>query len=332
MRPSVSSCRRGTRRRGIGPLLAAIVGAPGVAEVIVVDDESSDGTAALAQRHGAVVVAGEPLPDGWVGKAWALQQGLAAAGGDWVVFLDADTRPSPDLPGSLVARMVADGLDLLTVGGRFECPTAPLRWLHPALLTTLVYRSAPPGATRPGAVHRRMGNGQCIAARRRVLLDAGGWRPVAHHTVEDVALVRAMATAGFAVAFLDAADLLTVRMYESAADAWRGWGRSLSLPGVESLPRRIGGVAIVAIVQTAPLLRLLARRGDLLDVALLAVRLGTLAGTARAYERRGLAYWLSPTADLAATAALALTPSGSGRWRSGRTRRRSPPSTAELAP
>ena len=47
---------------------------------------------------------GEPLPAGWVGKAWALQQGLDAASGEWVVFLDADTRPSPDLPGALVAR------------------------------------------------------------------------------------------------------------------------------------------------------------------------------------------------------------------------------------
>ena len=108
----------------IGPLLAAVVGAPGVAEVIVVDDESTDGTADVARSGGATVLTGEPLPAGWGGKAWALQQGLDAASGDWVVFLDADTRPSPDLPGSLVARMVADDLDVLTVGGRFDCPTA----------------------------------------------------------------------------------------------------------------------------------------------------------------------------------------------------------------
>jgi dolichol-phosphate mannosyltransferase len=212
--------------------------------------------------------------------------------------------------------MIVDDLDVLTVGGRFDCPTSGLRWLHPALLTTLVYRYAPPGASRPGPVHRRMGNGQCIAARRDTLLAAGGWRPVAHHIVEDVALVRALATAGFAVAFLDAGDLLTVRMYESATEAWRGWGRSLSLPGVDSIGRRIAGVGVVIVAQTAPPLRLLARRGDVLDVALLAVRIGTLAGTVRGYRRRGVAYWLSPTADLAATAALALTPSGNGRWRS----------------
>ncbi len=300
----------------IGPLLAAVVGAPGVAEVIVVDDESTDGTADVARAGGATVVTGEPLPAGWAGKAWALQQGLDAASGDWVVFLDADTRPSPELPGSLVARMIADDLDVLTVGGRFDCPTTGVRWLHPALLTTLVYRTAPPGAADPGPVHRRMGNGQCVAARRSVLIGAGGWRGVAHHSVEDVALVRAMATAGFSVAFLDAADLLTVRMYESATEAWSGWGRSLSLPGVEPSLRRFAGLGIVTLAQAAPLLRLLARRGDVLDVALLAVRLGVLVGTARAYRRRGVAYWLSPTADLAAVAAIArslLMPTH--RWR-----------------
>ncbi|HSP27348.1 MAG TPA: glycosyltransferase, partial [Ilumatobacteraceae bacterium] len=52
----------------LGPLLDAIVGASGVDEVIVVDDQSSDGTAELARRAGATVVAGSPLPDGWAGK------------------------------------------------------------------------------------------------------------------------------------------------------------------------------------------------------------------------------------------------------------------------
>jgi len=291
--------------RRIRPLLAAVVGAPGVAEVVVVDDQSADDTAAIARGAGATVVEGRPLPVGWVGKAWALQQGLEAATGEWVVLLDADTRPSSQLPTALVARARADGLDLLSAGGRFECPTGPLRWLHPALLTTLVYRSAPPGATDPGPVHRRMGNGQCMAVRRRTLLDAGGFRPVGHHTVEDVALVRTMATAGFAVAFLDASDLLTVRMYETAGAAWRGWGRSLSLPGVDPLPRRLAGLLVVTLTQALPLVRLAARRADAVDVVLLAVRLGTLAGTAASYRPRGAAYWLSPTADVAAVAALA---------------------------
>ena len=213
-------------------------------------------------------------------------------------------------------RAIDEGFELLTVGGRFECRTVGLRWLHPALLTTLVYRGAPPGAVDQGPVHRRIGNGQCIAARRADLAAQGGFRAVAHQVVEDVALVRAMATAGACVGYLDAGDLLTVRMYESASEAWHGWGRSLALPGVDPPFRRVAALGVVAVAQTAPLLRLASRRADLLDVALLAVRLGTLIGTAPAYIRRGVAYWLSPTADVAAVAALVRSTFGRPRpWR-----------------
>ncbi|MGH9269816.1 MAG: glycosyltransferase [Ilumatobacteraceae bacterium] len=289
----------------IGPLLGAVVGAPGVSEVLVVDDQSTDDTAAVARRLGAIVVDGQPRPRGWAGKAWALQQGLGAAQGEWIVTLDADTRPDPQLPAAVVARARTDALDVVTLAGRFECPTPGLRWLHPALLTTLVYRGAPPGAVDAGPVHRRMGNGQCMAFPQATLAGAGGFATVAAHTVEDVALVRGLAVAGFAVEFLDASALLRVRMYESFADAWTGWGRSLSLPGVDPWLRRALDLVVVAVAQAAPLPRLLARRGDVLDVVLLIARIGTLIGTARAYDRRGPTYWLSPLADPLAIVALA---------------------------
>jgi dolichol-phosphate mannosyltransferase len=220
------------------------------------------------------------------------------------VFLDADTRPDRELARALVARCVADGLDLLSVAGRFDCPTRALRWLHPALLTTLVYRFPPPGAVDQGTIHRRVANGQCLVARASTWRGAGAIGAVAHHTVEDVALVRTMASAGFAVGYLDAGDLLTVRMYEHAVEAWLGWGRSLALPGVDSRAQRIVGLATVALAQALPLGRLVTGRGDVLDGVLLAVRAGTLAGTAGAYVRRGPAYWLSPLADAVAVAAL----------------------------
>jgi 4,4'-diaponeurosporenoate glycosyltransferase len=59
-------------------------------EIIVVDDQSEDETAAVAIRYGASVLSSRPLPDGWVGKAWACWQGAQAAAGDMLVFLDAD--------------------------------------------------------------------------------------------------------------------------------------------------------------------------------------------------------------------------------------------------
>lgn len=302
----------------IGPVLAAIVGAPGVSEVIVVDDQSSDSTAEIAAAAGATVLSGVPLPAGWAGKAWALQQGIEAAAGTWVVTLDADTRPDPQLPAALVSRVMSDRLDLLTVGGRFDCPTPGSRWLHPAMLTTLVYRFGPPGA--PAAPHRAMANGQCMAFPRVALLERGALAAVAGEVVEDIALARALAADGARVAFLDGSEMLEVRMFESLNDTWHGWGRSLALPGVEPRHRQVIDLAVVVLAQALPLPRLLTARADVVDVVLLALRMGTLAGTRRAYSRTDLAYWLSPLADVPAAAAIAQGIARRGRqtWR-GRT-------------
>ena len=289
----------------IGPLLDALSSAPDVAEVIVVDDESGDDTAGVARRAGARVLPGSPLPAGWAGKAWALQQGIEAAAPGWVVTLDADTRPEPDLPRSAVARAASGGYDLLTVGGRFECPSSPARWLHAAMLTTLVYRFGPPGSGGGRRGARSLASGQCTVVRRDAFLAAGGMGLVAGAVVEDVALARRLAADGRRVGFLGAPDLLAVRMFESLPATWTGWARSLALPGVEPRRRQLADLAVLALAQALPLPRLLARRGDLVDVALAACRLGTLVGTRTAYDRLDAGYWLSPLADAPAVAAVA---------------------------
>src|SRR6185436_16889607 len=97
----------------------------------------------------------------------------------------------------------------------------------------------------------------------------------------------------------------TVRMFESIEDVWRGRARSLALPGVEPRRTQLVDLAVIVLAQVLPLPRLLAGRGDLLDVALAGARLGTLAGTRRAYERVDTAYWLSPLADPIAAVAIA---------------------------
>ena len=303
----------------IRPLLDAVVDALGVSEVLVVDDQSSDDTAAIAAAAGARVVSGTQLPEGWAGKAWALQQGVEAAGGDWVVTLDADTRPDRRLPTALVARAIGERLDLVTIGGRFDCPTPGSRWLHPAMLTTLVYRFGPPGAAAT-APDRTMANGQCMAFERQRFLDAGGMSLVSGQVVEDIALARRLAGDGRRVGFLDGSDMLSVRMFESFGDVWTGWGRSLALPGVEPRSRQRVDLAVVLLAQTLPMLRLLTGRADLVDAVLLLARVGTLRGTRAAYDRGGLAYWLSPLADPIAAAAIAGGVARRGRqtWR-GRT-------------
>jgi dolichol-phosphate mannosyltransferase len=284
--------------RRITPCLDHLRADSAIHEVIVVDDHSDDGTAEVARSLGARVISAETLPTGWAGKCWALQQGIEAATTEWVVTLDADTEPLPGLASALVARATKDGFKLLTVAGRFRCPTWLLQTLHPSLLTTLVYRYGPPGAESPAVPQRMMANGQCMTFRRAEFLAAGGFHPVADSLVEDVALARSLSDKGWSVGFLDAGPALTVTMHANAADAWRGWGRSLPLGGVASKREQTEGLGVVWLAQALPLIRLLTGRADLLDGVMALARLGTLAGTRRAYEQTSPAYWLSPLADI----------------------------------
>jgi dolichol-phosphate mannosyltransferase len=286
-------------------------------EVIVVDDGSRDRTADVARAHGARVVAGAEPPAGWIGKPWALQQGLAAASGDVVVSLDADTRPRPGLLGALAGAL--DDADLVTASARFVCESAGERLLHPSMLASLVYRYGPSDVESPG---RLLANGQVTAVRRRALLDAGGYALAAGHMTDDAALARALAARGWRVAFVDGTALVDVRMYASAGETWREWGRSLALPDVTPPAWQAADLAVVWLTMALPVARAATLRPTRLDLALLVLRGLLLAPLASAYARRGAPYWASPLADPATAVRLTLSALRPARTWRGRTYQR----------
>ncbi|MEV7804277.1 glycosyltransferase family 2 protein [Microbispora sp. NPDC088329] len=277
--------------RRLGPCLRAVLADPAVTEVIVVDDESSDGTARLAAAYGATVVRGDPLPDGWVGKQWALHQGMREANGRIVVTLDADTRPRPGLFGALAAAL--GDHDLVSAGPRFVCDGLAEQALHASFLATLVYRFGPIGPAAPPPPHRVVANGQCLAFRREAMRRAGGFARVSGHMTDDVALARALAADGWRVGFLDAGDLLEVDMHESAGEVWREWGRSLPLRDVTRPVWQAADLAVVWLAAALPALRLAAGRPTRLDLTLLAVRVLLTAALRRSYARPGAGVVLS---------------------------------------
>jgi len=182
--------------RSIGSLLAQDY--PGDFRVILVDDASSDGTAAAARaeakRLGATkrleVLAGAPLAAGWTGKLWAVSQGIAKAEGAAPKYLwltDADIAHDPDNLARLVARAETGGFALTSLMAELSCVTGPEKLLIPAfvLFFQMVYpfrQVNDPKSNVAGAA------GGCMLANREALARAGGIAAIRAEVIDDCAL------------------------------------------------------------------------------------------------------------------------------------------------
>lgn len=291
----------------IGPCVGALAAMSGIAEVIVIDDESTDDTATVAASFGARVVRGRPLAEGWVGKPWALQQGLEIATGEVVIFLDADTVPRSGLVGAAVEALLEDGRDVVSFAPRFICDSLMEMALHASMLATLVYRFGPVGARDRPSAERVIANGQCVAARRKWLLGEGGFALAAGNMTDDVALVRALVARGADVVFLDGYAVLDVRMHESVGEVWKEWGRSLPMVDVSEPLDRWTDIAAVWLVMVAPLLRVLSGRATWVDRLLLGVRWALCLPLRRSYRDASWGLAVSPFLDVAAALRLTQT-------------------------
>jgi dolichol-phosphate mannosyltransferase len=230
-----------------------------LAEILIVDSRSTDGTAAVVKAAQASderlqLMEDPALPSDWVGRPWALHNGFLAstATTTWILGLDADTQPQPGLIASLLQTAAAEGFDLITLSPRFILRDPGELWLQPALLMTLVYRFGATGEMG-NAADRIMANGQCFFCRKSVLTAMGGYEVARQSFCDDVTLARAIAQAGYKVGFLDGAALLQVRMYEGWAETWREWGRSLDLKDASTRAQISADLWLLTMVQGLPI-------------------------------------------------------------------------------
>ena len=218
---------------------------PGPLAVVLIDDESSDGTAQVAADLGRAarwavtgedgaggarvlrVLAGRPRPAGWAGKVWAMAQGAAAAGeADYLLFTDADIAYAPGAVSGLVAAAVADGRGLVSQMALLRAQTGWERAIVPAF----VYFFAQLYPFR--RVNRRGGRtaaaaGGCMLVRREVLAAAGGLAQISGARIDDVALGRLLKRRAGAATWLGLTTSVTsTRPYDRLGELWDMVARS----------------------------------------------------------------------------------------------------------
>ena len=201
-------------------------------EILVLDDNSQDGTAAIVreweQKKGHVrYLKGQPLPSGWVGKNFACHQLSLAAKGDLLLFVDADTRHAPDSIVKGVAALEHFQTDLLTVLPNEIMRTFWEKAVLPLLHFNLFCFLPLPLVSGSRDPRFAMGNGQFMLFRRTVYEALGGHRAVRDVMVEDVWLSRLTKKNGFKLRILDGGSAVFCRMYSSLEGIWYGFSKNL---------------------------------------------------------------------------------------------------------
>jgi hypothetical protein len=237
---------------GLRTLLAAITRYGSRAELVVVDDRSSDGTRALVDRLVAEhppagtrvrVLSGTPVPHGWLGKPWACAQLAEAAdpNSTVLVLVDADVELQPEALVDVVNLLRHSGLDLISPWPRQVAQSWAERLVQPlqqwSWLTTVPLKVAERSA-RPSLA---AANGQLLVVDRGAYERAGGHAAARDQVLDDIALLRAVVRAGGHGAPVDGTQLALCRMYTGWQDLRDGYSRSLW----SAFGSRAGAAAVV---------------------------------------------------------------------------------------
>ena len=206
-------------------------------EVIVVDDQSTDGTGQIAAGLGATVIQTPPLPGDWFGKQWACWTGKARARGEILCFTDADTEHAPDLIPRTVNAMRALDADLFTVAGKQEMVTIWEKLVQAQVFGMLnAWYGGTEEINRSKHAWRKIANGQYLVTTRAAYDATGGHEAVKHTVAEDLMLAQRFHRLGKRVVFIEGREQISTRMYTSLREMIAGWGKNVYAGGMHALP------------------------------------------------------------------------------------------------
>jgi chlorobactene glucosyltransferase len=224
-------------------------------EVLVVDDRSEDGTANVvrglaAQDPRVRLISVNDLPAGWTGKNNALVTGAREAQGDWLLFIDSDTRHEPENVSVLMEYTRREQIDMISVLPRWRNGTFWERVAQPLAALLLILKSPPHRVNNDADRRTAFANGQYILIRRKTYDAIGGHATVRDKFVEDIHLARVAKARGHRVRLVRAPDLTSTRMYTSLRSLIRGWSRILYAGydlSVLQLSAVLGGLVVFSL-------------------------------------------------------------------------------------
>jgi hopene-associated glycosyltransferase HpnB len=222
---------------------------------VIVDDRSEDGTAgavhSIAGGH-ASVVRGAELPDGWVGKVWALHQGAVSAREPYLLLTDADILHAPHSLRRLVAESEAAGLALNSRMARLNCESPAERLLIPAFVWFFGLLYPMRRVNRPESPVAAAAGG-CVLLRREALEEAGGFASIRGEIIDDVALARRIKYAGGTTRLsLSRGDVRSLRECASLGPVWRMVRRTAFTELKRSWLRLAGAMGAMTLLFAAP--------------------------------------------------------------------------------
>jgi glycosyltransferase involved in cell wall biosynthesis len=296
----------------IAAAVESLAAQPEIKEIIAIDDQSTDGTAAqlkeLSTRYPQLrVFETKELPSGWVGKNHAVSLGAAQATGDWLLFTDADGVHLPGSTAHALADAAETGAGLVSYSPEQETRLWWEKALVPFVYTRLSRKYSYAEVNYPDSP-AAAASGQYLLMRREDYLRIGGHTAVAGEVLEDVALARLAKQAAVRLHFAPGNGIIRVRMYRTFRAMWEGWAKNL-YPLIGGTPRAVGR-ELFRVVPWIPLLilplALLHLIWGALGVALLAGRHAAYAADLRRNRfPAALAIYYMPGVALYAAALLA---------------------------
>lgn len=201
-------------------------------EFLLLDDNSEDETLTLLHQHTSAlsnfhILNGSTLPQGWIGKTWALQQLFERSSGEIIISVDADVRLAPDAISAAVVLLKETHLDFLSPYPSQLADSWSERLIQPLLqwswMSTVILRIAEKSSSSSMVV----ANGQFFAVRRAALAQVGGYECVRSKVLDDVELARALVKQGSHGCVANGASIASTRMYSSWSEIQAGYGKSL---------------------------------------------------------------------------------------------------------